>query len=154
MKILNQFDTIFSSIITAIIVILTVSAVGLRYIFNSPLAWIEEVLISLYIWMIMIGAVSAMKSRKHISIDAINMLLSKKHQRWLQYFNDIVSIIVLLVFGYVGYELAQSAIQKITPILGISYYYIDLAIPIGSVWMAFYLAADIYKNATSNKDDA
>ncbi len=151
MKILNKFDDYFASSLVTIIIVLTVAAVALRYLFNSPLAWIEEVLITLYVWMIMIGAASAMKSRKHISIDAINLMLSVKQQKWLQCFNDLISIIVLLTFGYVGYQLAQDAVLKITPILGISYYYVDLAIPVGSVWMSIYLAINLYKNIKSTQ---
>lgn len=153
MKLIYKIDEIIAASLVTIIVILTISSVVLRYIFNNPLQWVEEITLSLYIWMIMIGCVCSMKSRKHISIDAINMILPKVWQKYLQYFNDIFSIIILLIFAYVGYQLAYEAVEKITPILGVSYYYIDLAIPVGAVWMALYLGIGLFKKIILNDFD-
>ncbi len=122
------------------IVAIMVTAVFMRYIMNDPLQWVEEVLIAIFMWMIMLGAVSAMRVRGHVSIDAFVVMLPQGAQRWIQVFNDIVSIVVLCTLGWLGLELALGAGDKITSILGISYTYIDLAIPVGCFWMAIYVA--------------
>ncbi|MBO1929380.1 TRAP transporter small permease subunit [Providencia rettgeri] len=49
-----------------------------------------------------------------------------------------MAIIALSIFGYLGYELSIIAEDKITPIIGVSYYYIDLSVPIGASIMVLF----------------
>ena len=150
MEFLKTLDDWLAKILFLAIVLITILAVFMRYIINDPLQWIEEVQIALYLWAIMLGAASAMKVRGHVSIDAFVSLLPKRSQRPMQHFNDVVGIVVLLTFGWLGLRLAMAACDKITPILGFKYTYIDLAVPIGAFWMDFYLllhlARDIRKS--------
>lgn len=151
MGFLKNLDDWLAKLFTLAIVLITILAVFMRYILNDPLQWIEEVLIALYLWAIMFGAASAMKARGHVSIDALVTVLPKGVQRYVQYFNDILGIVVLVTFGWLGLQLALAAGDKITPILGFKYTYIDLAVPVGAFWMAFYLllhlVGDIRKSA-------
>ncbi|GHU25671.1 C4-dicarboxylate ABC transporter permease [Betaproteobacteria bacterium] len=139
MGFLKNLDDWLAKLFTVAIVLITILAVFMRYILNDPLQWIEEMLIALYIWAIMLGAASAMKVRGHVSIDAFVVLLPRRAQRYVQHFNDIVGIVVLLAFGWLGWLLSMAAGDKITPILGFKYTYVDLAVPVGAFWMAFYL---------------
>lgn len=143
MNFLKTLDDWLANALILIIVIITVAAVFMRYVVNDPLQWVEEVLIALYLWAIMLGAASAMRHRGHVSIDAFVVLLPKRAQRAVQYFNDVVGIVVLTTFGWLGLQLALAADDKITPILGIKYTYVDLAVPVGAFWMALYLAAHL-----------
>lgn len=140
MKFLKSLDDWLAKFFMVTIVIITVVAVFMRYILNDPLQWVEEVLIALYLWAIMLGAASAMKNRGHVSIDALVTVLPKTAQRYIQRFNDVVGIVVLSAFGWLGLQLSLAAGDKITPILGIKYTYVDLAVPVGAFWMVIYLA--------------
>ena len=151
MNYLKHLDDWLANLFTVAIVVITILAVFMRYILNDPLQWVEEVLIALYLWAIMFGAASAMKNRGHVSIDALVVALPKSVQRYVQYFNDVVGIVILVTFGWLGLQLSLAAGDKITPILGFKYTYIDLAVPVGAFWMAFYLllhlVSDIKKTA-------
>lgn len=133
------------------IVLIMVLAVFMRYIMNAPLQWVEELLITIFIWVIMLGAVSSMRVRGHVSIDAFTSVLPLAAQRWIAICVDIVCCASLMTLGWLGLELALAAGDKITPILMVSYTYIDLAVPVGCFWMALYmlihLAADIRGDA-------
>ncbi len=154
MGFLKNLDDWLANLFTVAIVVITILAVFMRYILNDPLQWIEEVLITLYLWAIMLGAVSAMKTRGHVSIDALVVALPKTVQRYLAYFNDVVSIVVLVAFGWLGLQLALAAGDKITPILGFKYTYIDLAVPVGAFWMAFYLLLYLIRDIkNSSRED-
>lgn len=146
MNILDRLADWVANVFTLAIVIITVIAVFMRYIVNDPLQWVEEVLIALYIWGIMIGAASAMKSRGHVSIDALVTKLPRRLQRYVQHFNDVVSIVVLSAFGWLGLQLALEAQDKITPILSIKYAYLDFAVPTGAFWMVIYLLIHLWRD--------
>ncbi len=139
MGFLKNLDDWLAKLFTLAIVLITILAVFMRYILNDPLQWVEEVLIALYLWAIMFGAASSMKVRGHVSIDALVGFLPKKVQRYVQHLNDVLGIVVLVTFGWLGLQLAMAADDKITPILGIKYTYVDLAVPVGAFWMALYL---------------
>lgn len=146
-KILGSLDDFLANLAILAIVVITVVAVVTRYLLNSPILWVEEILIALYLWAIMLGAASAMKTRKHISIDVFFMMLPPKAQRYAQYVNDLICIVVLVVFGWLGLQLALESGDKITPILQISYLYVDLAVPVGCFWMAIYLLGHLINDA-------
>ncbi len=137
-KFLQKLSDIVASLAVAVIVLITILAVFMRWLLNDPLIWGEEVLIISYIWLVMIGAASASGQRMHVSIDAITSLFPEKIQLSIAMFTHIIAIIGLSLFGYLGYELAIIAEDKITSITGISYYYIDIAVPIGASIMVLF----------------
>lgn len=143
-KLLDKLDDLIASAGISLIVLITIAAVFMRYIMGDPLQWIEEVLVTLLIWTIMIGAVSAMKHKQHVSIDALTAMLPAKAQRYINIFNDILSIIILGAFGTLGFQLALKAQEKITPFLSIKYMYIDIAVPIGAFWMILHVLRHLY----------
>lgn len=138
-RIAKTLDDWLACTLMVIIVVVTIAAVFMRYILGDPLQWVEELVIALFIWVIMVGAVAAMKRRQHVSIDAFTAMLPVRAQALVAVFNDILSVVVLVVFGWLGLELAIEAGEKVTPILGISYSIIDSAVPLGMFWMALYL---------------
>ena len=143
MRVIQKLDDWLACFFMAAIVIITILAVAMRYIINRPLPWVEELTVALLIWAIMIGAASAMKARMHISIDAFTSLFSPHIQRRIHIFNDLLAAAVLIVFGVLGAELTLNAGNKIMPLLGLHYTYIDLAVPVGAFWMALYLLLNI-----------
>lgn len=133
-----------AKLVTVLIVAITVIAVFMRYALNDPLQWVEEVLVTLFMWMIMLGAASAMRVRGHVSIDAITGLLPPAGQRAVRIFNDVLGAAILIALGWLGLELTLDAGDKITPILGLPYTYIDMAMPVGCFWMALYSLMHLY----------
>ena len=53
------------------IFVLVVAGVILRYAFNDPLTWGEEVIVGLFTWMVFIAAAAAVRSHMHIRIDVM-----------------------------------------------------------------------------------
>lgn len=152
-KVMDKLDDWMAKGCMLAIMVITVLAVFMRYVLNDPLQWIEEVLVALFLWAIMLGAASAMKNRGHVSIDALVVHLPRKAQLAIQLFNDIVTIVVLIAMAYLGYQLAMNAQDKITPILQISYKYIDIAVPVGACWMALHVVRNIYKDLRALKHE-
>ncbi|MGE4282084.1 MAG: TRAP transporter small permease [Clostridia bacterium] len=134
-SILLNFDDILAGISLAVIVIITVIGVFMRYVVGNPLAWTEEVSLALIVWFVFLGASSAMKRRAHISIDFFVAMLPRK----LRIVSDVIVIIanfIVLSFLVVfGYQLTMQAGVKLTPILRLPYTYIDIAVPLGSALM-------------------
>lgn len=152
-KVLDTIDDWMAKGCMLAIMAITVVAVFMRYVLNDPLQWVEEILVALFLWTIMLGASSAMKNRGHVSIDALVIHFPRKVRHAIQLFNDIVTIAVLLTIAVLGYKLAINATDKITPILQISYKYIDIAVPVGACWMALHVVRNIFRDIRAIKND-
>ncbi|WP_167467260.1 TRAP transporter small permease [Buttiauxella warmboldiae] len=145
-RLLNNLSDILSSLAVAFIVLITIVAVLMRWILNDPLLWGEEVLIVCYIWLVMLGAASAMSKRMHVSIDAFTSLLPFRGRLVFAIITHVISIVALSFLGYLGYELSGIAEDKITSILGISYFYIDISVPIGAGLMVLFCLQHLYQD--------
>ncbi|GGB53130.1 tripartite ATP-independent periplasmic transporter DctQ [Lentibacillus populi] len=136
---LNAIDDVVSTIALVGVILLTGLNVLLRYIFNSPIAWTMEVALGLFIWFVFIGISSAMKRDGHIGVDFLVKKLPKPLRIVSEFIRAAAVYFVLIyVFIYLGSNLTLSATGKLTPILGMSYQLIDVAVPIGGAITAIH----------------
>ena len=143
---LRNIDDLVASVALAGVITLTIVNVISRYVFNSPLPWTEELSISLFIWFIFIGVSSTMKRNGHVGVD----YFLNKLPRNLRIIGEIIGAIaiyftLIYVFIYLGGKLAEQAQSKVTPILGISYRTIDLAIPIGGALSLVHFTVNLVR---------
>jgi TRAP-type C4-dicarboxylate transport system permease small subunit len=110
-----------------------------RYIFNSSLAWSEELVRYLFVWLTFWGGSLAFKNRMHIGIDFFIDLLPQKYFKTIQIFNLTLVIIFqffLIIIGfawvYKGHGLLSSALSLPVNILLYS------ALPLTSVLTVIY----------------
>lgn len=120
-------------------------AVVMRYWLNQPLQWTEEIAGLLMVWIVMLGSIAAERSNQHLAIPMLVDLLPEKARAVLNAFISALSGFFLLYVSYAGYKLAIAAKIKITSVLRVSYFWIDIAVPIGFVIIALYLFAGAYK---------
>jgi TRAP-type C4-dicarboxylate transport system permease small subunit len=138
MKIAKLWDYAAASILLALVVI-TITAVTMRYFFGSPLQWTEEVSGLLMVWIVMIGGVAAERDKEHLSIPLLLDCLPKKASNLINLVVCAVSIAGLLYMAFLAYQLAMMAQFKRTQILQISWFWIDIAVTVGAVGIAGYL---------------
>jgi C4-dicarboxylate transporter, DctQ subunit len=144
----GKLDDWLGAALVVVLVLNTVCSVFMRYVLDAPLQWVEELAIAVFIWTIMIGMVSAMKARMHISIDILVLLLPPTAQRVSRICNDLLSAVILVVIGVLGLQLAFESGGKIMPLLGIPYFYIDIAVPVGAFWTALFLISGVVTELT------
>lgn len=115
----------------AIIASLLGLGVVLRYVFNNPLTWAEEFVVTLFVWSIMLGIPSALRSRMHIRIDVLILRLSKPARRFLGWIACLAGFVILSAAVYAGYAHTVGVWSSKTPMLGFSMGWIFLAMPVG-----------------------
>ena len=113
-------------------------AVVMRYWSGQPLQWTEEIAGLLMIWIVMIGGIAAERSDQHLAIPVLVDLLSPKIGAFINLLVSIFSAGFLLYVAHVGLRLAMRVQFKVTDVLRISYFWIDIAVPVGFVIIALY----------------
>ncbi|TWA95586.1 TRAP-type C4-dicarboxylate transport system permease small subunit [Azospirillum brasilense] len=139
MELIRRLPSVVAGGALAALVVMTIAAVFARYIFDAPLHWGEEMSGLLMIWIIMIGAIVAERDGQHLDIPLFVDLLPTRIRAAVDLAVSALSIVVLTYAGWLGYLLAQSAQYKLTEILQISWFWIDIAVPVGAAGIVAYL---------------
>jgi len=121
-------------------------AVVMRYWMHQPLQWTEEMAGLLMIWIIMLGSVAAERSNQHLAIPMLVDLFSEKIRDVINAIISIFSGLFLLYVSYAGYKLSVAAQFKVTDVLRVSYFWIDIAVPVGFVIISIYMFAGAFKS--------
>ena len=127
----NIVDTL-SFLLMSSILILTILNVFLRYVVSNPIKWYEELVVFFFVWLCMLGLSIVYRHGAHIYIDIIDCMVSPKVLSIIECLVDIIVVGILCALIVLGIEFSIQAFVKLTNILRIPYFYIDIAVPIGA----------------------
>ncbi len=115
------------------------SQTAMRYLFNNPLVWSEEITRFVFIWMVFMGAGLATSLKDHIRVDMFPKFMSrfKRGTNILQIIVSLLNSFLLIFLIVIGFRLVGYSIQ-VSPALFIPWKYVYLAIPVGSICMLLY----------------
>jgi TRAP-type C4-dicarboxylate transport system permease small subunit len=130
-------------IILAVMSILVIVNVGLRFAFSSGIVVSEELSRFLFIWVVFLGAIIAMKSDSHIYVDFIRKALPKPIQSFVKVFcyGAMLYCCYLLCVG--SYELYEFNMEDLSPVAQIPLGYIYISGSIGAIGMGIILVFNI-----------
>ncbi|MBO8172230.1 MAG: TRAP transporter small permease [Bacillaceae bacterium] len=108
----------------------------MRYVFNSPLGWIEEISGYIIVWGILIGTVVALRDNRHIRVDILYQFIPDTAKKWVDVFSNVVGLIFslfLLIYGIKGIFLDEFSVYKMNLVSigeGITLWKIYMVMPI------------------------
>jgi len=116
----------------------------MRYVFNSPLQWSEELARFSYAWFCFFGISVATKDRSHL---AVTLLVDRLPQKIRSTLNIFALIIMLVFFILVSWHTAelprvQGNIKAYS--LGVPFYLLHMCIIPSFVVSAFYTVYHLY----------
>lgn len=153
MRFIYQLSSAVAGLGVAALVLLTFAAVVARYVFGSPIAWTEEASGFLMIWIVMIGAIACEAGRHHLTIDLLENALKGALRRGFQIIVGLTSIGLLLFMAWQAWALALTTTFKKTQILGISWFWLDLAVVIGAGLSALVTLIALFRPEASVTTD-
>lgn len=90
-------------------VVITAVAVAGRYIsFIPDPKWSEEVVLTLMIYMALIGSALAVRNQSHIRITAFDRYLPARVLKWIDVFDDLVVLVFSLIMVFSGWKYATT----------------------------------------------
>ena len=134
-----------------IMAILVVAQVVLRYVFNDPLTWSEEMARILFIYLAFVGIGAAYGRRRHMFIDALIIELPATLKRIVEFSvvgiasAFLIAVIVITLRSIV--ELHRMDIT--TPALDYPMALVYLVIPLGMSALIAQMWLDLYKEGSS-----
>jgi TRAP-type C4-dicarboxylate transport system permease small subunit len=118
------------------ILLLVVAQVVMRFVFQRPLFWSDELARYCYVWLSFIAAVAVTAGRTHIRIDVINYYLGPRGQRLVEMLAGLLVIGTCSVLVVGSWQWLMTTVRPVSPALGLPMVFVY-----GVVWLAFLAMA-------------
>ena len=136
---LARIEDVFIVLTHAAVTVLVIAAVAMRYLFNDPLTWGEELIVGLFVWMVFIGAAAAMRSQMHIRIDMMAPVFRNPKMNWLNVVTLLIGIVIVAVMIIACIEQVLQEVVVESPMLGVSKAWFAAAMPVGLALMLVHI---------------
>jgi len=132
---------------TMLVVTMAVEVIR-REVFAYSSIWGEEVVRYAFIYLVWIGAASAVRERAHIRIDVLFALVSERGKALLYILGDLVMLVVAVLAVYWSFESVAVSWRfgSVSHGLRISLVWFLAAVPIGFALMIFRLIQSLVRD--------
>ncbi len=139
---MNRIEEVAAVLLLAALWVLLTAQVVLRFGFGLGYAWIEEISRMLFIWLIFLGAVVAMRDNLHIRVEAGLLLFPHALRPWAAWLGDVLLFAFCMAMAWYGIELVASTLDldfRLTS-TGLSMFWPYLILPLSFGLQALRLA--------------
>jgi TRAP-type C4-dicarboxylate transport system permease small subunit len=141
-RLLDSYYRLLQILLTALMGLLIVPVsmqVFSRYVGLIPrYIWTEEVSRFCFIWIVLIGAMIAVRDGAHFAVDVLPRFASRRVEAGLRIFVHVAMLAVALIFVTYGYDFARSGALQTSEIAELPMLSIYIAWPLAGVtWLAF-----------------
>lgn len=84
----------------------------MRYVFNEPIAWVDEISKYFIIWGTYIGMAVALRDNHHIRVDMLYSVVPDKFKKMMNLFADALGILFCGLLLIYGSELVLNKLQS------------------------------------------
>jgi TRAP-type C4-dicarboxylate transport system permease small subunit len=138
---------VLSMACVTLMALLVIAQVILRYVFNDPLTWSEEMARFTFIFLAFLGIGAAYGRRRHMFIDALIIILPGRARRVVEFsVAGMATAFLVAVIGITTRTIVELYRMDITtPALELPMAYIYLIIPLGLSALIAQIWIDLFK---------
>ncbi|MDC7240379.1 MAG: TRAP transporter small permease [Spirochaetales bacterium] len=111
-----------------------------RYVFNSPLAWTEELSVFMFIWMTFLAGYVGARRGKHIGVSALKNALPELGSRILEFIANLISAVFFFIIVYSTTLFLPKLMTQTSPAMEIPMAFVYSIMIIGSFFMGLWYA--------------
>lgn len=136
--VLTNLDAIITgATLTACVIIANLNVI-MRYFFNHPLQWNDEVVTGLFVWTVFIGSAYAYRKHAHLGVDIVTNMLKPKARAIVLDIVSVLELVVLIMLTVISIQYVHNLIYVrgvykpyVSDILRFPRWWIGIAVPIG-----------------------
>ena len=134
-KLCDNFEELLGSVVLSIMAVVTVANVFTRYVITYPLAFTEEITVSLFVWLVMLGASMGFRHNAHLAMTFFYDFLPLPLKKTCFYIGTALSIVFFLLLAWLGsvHVMEELELGVTTDALAIPAACYSIAIPVFSV---------------------
>jgi TRAP-type C4-dicarboxylate transport system permease small subunit len=137
---------VIAALMILVSVVITCQMIWMRFVLNESTIWQTEAVTYLMISATLIGLPYVQLLRGHVNVDLVPMLLPPRWRKALALLVLALSIAVISIMAYYGYELFHIAWQRnwrSESVWGVSLWIPYLALPLGLGLFVLQMVADL-----------
>ncbi|MBQ6117045.1 MAG: TRAP transporter small permease [Oscillospiraceae bacterium] len=147
MDVIEKIIRILLFVTVAVMVVVMIYQVILRYVFSASNSWSEELCRYLFIYSVMLGAAIAVRRNSHLQIDVLTSRFSPKLKNIVTIVATVAGIVFLGYLFIYSVELMKTGVKTASAgIPGVNMAMTYFAIPLGIVLMVLCSIEVILKN--------
>jgi len=150
-RLIKNLDEVLCGFFLLVMVCVVILNILLRFIFNYSLFWAEEVATICFIWLTFLGSSAVYKHKMDIGIDTLVRISPDFIKKIINLF---VKASLVLINGYIFYMsivFSSLAINKPTPVLGISSLVMNGSLVVGFGLMSIYSIKFLIEDLSGEK---
>lgn len=145
MSAVEQLLNWFAVVMFIVIFFAAMAQIIMRWIFNNPFTWSEELIRLLFVWICFLGWTFASKHRTHIQITAVINTLPPTGQKLLSTFNILLTILFSVLLVVYGIEMTKrGASMKAVSLPGVNFAMVYVACPVCNAVICIYEILKIF----------
>ncbi|MGE4277693.1 MAG: TRAP transporter small permease [Lawsonibacter sp.] len=152
--VLCNLDAIITGVTLTLCTIIVNLNVIMRYFFNQPMFWAEEVSTGLFVWTVFVGSAYAFRKHAHLGVDILINAIPESIRKYVKVAMDIVGLLILIMLTFISIQYVINTWDKLTNTLRVPNWYIAIAVPIGFglslIYSVYFMITDVIK-ATKKK---
>lgn len=151
---LGMFEYALLASLMAILTVILTSQVILRYFFNSPLFWAEEVAVQILISASFIGTSYLIYTGRLVRVDFLIMMSKGVVRRWAELFLNLTGLVTLLALCYFATDwiLRPEVRSDVSPTTQLPRWYNYAVLVVAFYTMAFHMAIRVFKCGTTDQE--
>jgi len=108
----RHFEELIAGIGLVIMSTMVFAQVVMRYLFQAPMSWSDEIAVYCMLWSVYLSASWAVRERAHIRVLNLIQLFPKPLSNWLIYLSDFIWLIASVVICWQGVLLHLSLWER------------------------------------------
>lgn len=153
MFLLKNIEEILASIAISITVLVVIVNVVLRYGFGFVVPWSEELSVICFIWAVYLGISSCYKHKLHMGVDVVVAMLPEKAKIPFRLCVSAFLLALNILMAVLSYQYLMLS-NKLTPVMGVSYFVINGVLLLCFSLMAIHTVRFIANDVASLKRSA
>ncbi|MEF2071615.1 TRAP transporter small permease [Consotaella aegiceratis] len=136
------------------VVAVTLVQIVLRYVFDAPLIWSEELVKLLIVWITFVGAGAVCFDGRHLNVDVFFKMLPVRLRVAVRWLNILLSLGFLAILGWTSITLVRIESMQELSSLPLTLGHVRAAATAGAILMiAGILARIFYSRPRRRRDD-
>lgn len=106
-RFLHRFETYLLAVLLTALLLMSVAQIVMRVFFDTGFIWAETVSRQGVLWLALLGALSATREKKHISIDALPRFLPAKIHQLVWTISQLAAAAITAALTWYGWGMVQ-----------------------------------------------
>ena len=156
MKILTFIDRHLEEMLCAVLLSAMTIVIFMQIVFRVfglPLSWTEEIGRYMFIWLIYIGCASAIRNRKHICVELMDLVVKDRGRFVLSIISNVIFLIFAGILTYYGFFVVQRVSAQLSPAIRMPMSIPYASVLVGSALMFIRLIQDTIARFKERKEE-